>query len=444
MEKCNEGESSKFSKDDSPYSNRNVVPTVILTRSRLVSLNAARPVPTIIPQSIVKSPRPVKHVVNKAHTPIRRRINHRPSTTNSNFNKKVTTVMVNKVNVVQGTKGNAEKASANWVWIPKFTVLDHVSRLTSASMTLKTFDYTNAIGISKVPRENNMYNVDLKNVVPSEDLTCLFAKATLDESNLWHRRLGHINFKTMNKLVKFYGMKRIKREFSVARTPQQNRVAERKNKTPIEAARTMLADLLVSAISAPVNATRPNPTNSTNSFNTASSSDTAISPNFGIARKSSFVGPSKYPDDPDMPELEDIVYLDDEEDVCAEADLSNLETNIYLSVLLQLPEGKIDQTLFIKKQTEDILLVQVYVDDIIFGSVNKELFKDLEKLMTDKFQIMGELTFFFGLQVKQKDDRIFISQDKYVGEILRKFGFTDVKSASTPIETEKPLLKDPY
>nr|GFB81496.1 ribonuclease H-like domain-containing protein [Tanacetum cinerariifolium] len=54
----------------------------------------------------------------------------------------------------------------------------------------------------KVPRENNMYNVNLKNIVPSGDLTCLFAKATIDESNLWHRRLGHINFKTINKLVK--------------------------------------------------------------------------------------------------------------------------------------------------------------------------------------------------------------------------------------------------
>ncbi|GKA45762.1 putative ribonuclease H-like domain-containing protein [Tanacetum coccineum] len=54
----------------------------------------------------------------------------------------------------------------------------------------------------RVPRKNNMYSVDLKNVVPSGGLTCLFAKATLDESNLWHRRLGHINFKTMNKLVR--------------------------------------------------------------------------------------------------------------------------------------------------------------------------------------------------------------------------------------------------
>nr|GEW61207.1 hypothetical protein [Tanacetum cinerariifolium] len=54
----------------------------------------------------------------------------------------------------------------------------------------------------RVPRENNMYNVDLNNVVPSGDFTCLFAKATLDETNHWHRRLGHINFKTLNKLVK--------------------------------------------------------------------------------------------------------------------------------------------------------------------------------------------------------------------------------------------------
>nr|GEZ67497.1 hypothetical protein [Tanacetum cinerariifolium] len=68
----------------------------------------------------------------------------------------------------------------------------------------------------------------------------------------------------------------------------------------------------------------------------------------------------------------------------------------------------------------DILLVQVYVDDIIFGV----------------------LTFFLGLQVKQKKDAIFISQDKYVAKILKKFEFTEVKIASTPMETQKPLLKD--
>nr|GEY91098.1 hypothetical protein [Tanacetum cinerariifolium] len=77
--------------------------------------------------------------------------------------------------------------------------------------------------------------------------------------------------------------------------------------------------------------------------------------------------------------------------------------------------GQIDQTLFIKKQKGDILLMSS----------------------------IGELTFFLGLQVKKKEDRIFINQDKYVAEILKKFGLTEGKSASTPIDTKKPLLKDP-
>nr|GEV54227.1 putative ribonuclease H-like domain-containing protein [Tanacetum cinerariifolium] len=106
--------------------------------------------------------------------------------------------------------------------------------------------------------------------------------------------------------------------------------------------------------------------------------------------------------------------------------------------------GTIDQTLFIKKQQENILLVQIYVDDIIFGATNKALCQSFEKLMKDKFQMssMGELTFFLGLQVKQNKDVIFISQDKYVAEILKKFGLFEEKSASTPIDAEKPLLKD--
>ncbi|GKB66626.1 putative ribonuclease H-like domain-containing protein [Tanacetum coccineum] len=165
----------------------------------------------------------------------------------------------------------------------------------------------------KIPRKDNMYSFDMKNIVPKESLTCLVAKATLDESMLWHRRLGHINFKNINKLVKdnlvrglpikcfendqtcvaclkgkqhrassskdetseirknfikeienlgdkkvkiirsgngtkfknkvmddFYREKGIKREYSVAKTPQQNGVAERRNRTLIEAARTIL------------------------------------------------------------------------------------------------------------------------------------------------------------------------------------------------------------
>ncbi|GJU80154.1 putative ribonuclease H-like domain-containing protein [Tanacetum coccineum] len=106
--------------------------------------------------------------------------------------------------------------------------------------------------------------------------------------------------------------------------------------------------------------------------------------------------------------------------------------------------GQIDKTLFIKRVKGDILLVQVYVDDIIFGSTKKGMCIDFEKMMHKKFQMssMGELTFFLGLQVTQKDDGIFISQDKYVDEILNKFGFSTVKTASTPMETSKPLMKD--
>ncbi|GKE41897.1 putative ribonuclease H-like domain-containing protein, partial [Tanacetum coccineum] len=92
----------------------------------------------------------------------------------------------------------------------------------------------------------------------------------------------------------------------------------------------------------------------------------------------------------------------------------------------------------------DILLVQVYVDDIIFGSTKKSLYVEFKSLMHKKFQMssMGELTFFLWLQVMQRDDGIFISQDKYVADILKKFDFVTMKTTSTPIETNKALLKD--
>ncbi|GKE60060.1 putative ribonuclease H-like domain-containing protein, partial [Tanacetum coccineum] len=90
----------------------------------------------------------------------------------------------------------------------------------------------------KIPRKNNMYSVDMKNIVPKECLTCLVTKATLDESMLWHRRLEFKN----RVMSEFCEKKGIKREFSVARTPWQNSVAERKNRTLIEGTRTMLAD----------------------------------------------------------------------------------------------------------------------------------------------------------------------------------------------------------
>ncbi|GJX69985.1 putative ribonuclease H-like domain-containing protein [Tanacetum coccineum] len=90
------------------------------------------------------------------------------------------------------------------------------------------------------------------------------------------------------------------------------------------------------------------------------------------------------------------------------------------------------------------MLVQVYVDDIIFGSTKSSMVKDFEELMQKEFKMssMGELTFFLGLQVKQSNGGIFLSQDKYVKDILNKFDFRTIKPASTPIEAHKSLGKD--
>ncbi|GKB24308.1 putative ribonuclease H-like domain-containing protein [Tanacetum coccineum] len=106
--------------------------------------------------------------------------------------------------------------------------------------------------------------------------------------------------------------------------------------------------------------------------------------------------------------------------------------------------GTIDKILFIKKNKSDIMLVQVYVDDIIFGSTKQSMCTKFEECMHKRFQMssMGELTFFLGLQVKQQPDGIFISQNKYVVDILKKFDFWSIRTATTPIESNKPLVKD--
>nr|GEV49508.1 retrovirus-related Pol polyprotein from transposon TNT 1-94 [Tanacetum cinerariifolium] len=241
---------------------RHMVPTVVLTQSKLVPITAARPVTTAVPKTNVTRPRYAKPVVTKPLSPPRRHINCSPSPKASTFPPKVTAAKAPMVNAV---KGGQEK----WEWKPSNLrpcfpnykcindpkkgnpqhalkdkgVIDSgclrhmtgnmsyfVSQMCDKKNNVLFID-TECIVLSlefkmpdenqvllRVPRENNMYNVDLKNIIPSGNLTCLFAKATLDESNIWHRRLAHINFKTMNKLVK-----------------------ERKNMTLIEAARTMLA-----------------------------------------------------------------------------------------------------------------------------------------------------------------------------------------------------------
>ncbi|GJV29977.1 putative ribonuclease H-like domain-containing protein [Tanacetum coccineum] len=393
-----------------PHPKRNFVPRAVLMKSGLktlntagqnssraaVSVNTARPINTAYPRPIVNSAKTTSNVFNRAHSHVRRPFNKYTTNKNSNFNEKVNTVRENVttvrpkavVNDNKGNEANAVKASACWGYpqlelqekgdIDRGKITGKVSHK-CVTRRIVLFTDTECVVLSpdfkltdkshvllKVPRKDNMYSVDLRNVVPQGGLTCLFTKATLDESNLWHRRLGHINFKTMNKLVRgnlvrglplkffendhtcvacqkgkqhkgscktktvssisqplqmlhmdlfgptfvksimkkmyylvvtddfsrfswvfflatkdeisgilkafitgienqinhrvkiircdngtkfknkemnqFCGMKGIKREFSVARTPQQNGVAERKNRTLIEAARTMIAD----------------------------------------------------------------------------------------------------------------------------------------------------------------------------------------------------------
>nr|GFB43868.1 copia protein [Tanacetum cinerariifolium] len=101
-------------------------------------------------------------------------------------------------------------------------------------------------------------------------------------------------------------------------------------------------------------------------------------------------------------------------------------------------KGSIDPTLFITKHRGDILLVQIYVDDIIFGSTNPNLSKRFEKLMHSKFKMsmMGELKFFLEIQIHQSPRGIFINQAKYAQEILIKHGMTSCDGIGTPMATK--------
>ncbi|GJY37605.1 ribonuclease H-like domain-containing protein [Tanacetum coccineum] len=524
-----------------------------------------------------------------------------------------------------------------------------------------------------VPRKDNMYSVDLKNVIPQGGLICLFAKATPDESNLWHRRLGHVNFKTMNKLVRgnlvrglpskffeinqtsvagienlidlrvkvircdnriefknkvmnqFCEIKGIKREFSVARTPQQNGVAERKNRTLIEAARTMLADsklpttFLAKAVNTacrkpalsfmrpfgcPVTilntidhlGSEPNwlfdidaltksmnykpvvagnqsngnagtkacddagkasmkivpgkdyillplwPANPLFSQNSMSSPDAGFKPSREDEKKvteepgkkgddssndqakddninstnnvnavsstvnvagiednavvDTKVGRSLIrltvglsptiilrretvdenivygcADDPNMPELEDIIYSDDDEDVGAEADMNNLDAFMPVS---PIPTTRIHKDHPVEQIIGDLNLApqtrrmtKNLKEHGLFSSVQQRTnSKDFQNCLFTCFLSQEEpkkmdvkSDFLYGKIEEEvyvcqppgfkdpdfpdkKEDEIFISQDKYVTEILKKFGFSDVKTANTPMETHKPLLKD--
>nr|GEU68169.1 putative ribonuclease H-like domain-containing protein [Tanacetum cinerariifolium] len=602
---------------------KNVVPTAVLTRSRLVPLTFARPVPIVVPPTKGNPQHALKDkgvIDSGCSRHLTRNISYlsdfeeinggyvafggNPKGGKITRKGKIKTGKLDFDDIYFIKELKFNLFSVSQMCDKKNNVLFTDTESIVLSSNFKLPDENHAL--LRVPRENNMYNVDLKNIVPSGDLTCIFAKATLDESNLLHRRLGHINFKIMNKLVKVntacYVQNRVlvtkphnktPYELLLGRTPSigfmrpfgcsvtilntldplgkfdgkadkgylvrysvsskafrvfnsrtkivqetlhinflenqpnvvgsgptwlfdidtltqsmnyqpvvagnqpnssadpqhtdadatfevkepeskvhvspsnsnktrkhdHNTKREAKGKSHVKLS-TGVRNLSeefedffdnsineVNAASTPVTAVGQNLTNSTNTFSVAGPSNTVeggidyeevFAPVARIEAIRLFLAYASFMGFMVYKVVKAIYGLHQ-----ALRAWSKTLANYLLENGFQ--RKKIDQTLFIKKQKGDILLVQVYVDDIIFGSTNKDLCKAFEKLMKDKFKmsLMGELTFFLGLQVKHKQDGIFISQDKYVAKILRKFGLTDRKSASTSIDTEKPLLKDP-
>ncbi|GJS40979.1 retrovirus-related pol polyprotein from transposon TNT 1-94 [Tanacetum coccineum] len=104
--------------------------------------------------------------------------------------------------------------------------------------------------------------------------------------------------------------------------------------------------------------------------------------------------------------------------------------------------GMVDNTLFTKKKSSNLIIVQIYVD--IFGSTCQDMCDEFAKIMHDEFEMsmMGELNFFLGLQIKQMEDGIFFNQSKYIKEMLKKFGLEESKPMKTPMSSDNKLMKD--
>ena len=99
--------------------------------------------------------------------------------------------------------------------------------------------------------------------------------------------------------------------------------------------------------------------------------------------------------------------------------------------------GKVDTTLFTKKIGKDLFVLQIYVVDIIFGSTNQDFCEEFGKMMANEFEMsmIGELIYFLGLQIKQLKNGTFVSQGKYIKDMLKKFGMNESKAISTPMGT---------
>nr|GEY02858.1 reverse transcriptase [Tanacetum cinerariifolium] len=194
-------------KSNGNHKNRKACFVSVLTQSKLVPIIAARPVTAAVPKPHVTRPRQAKSIVAKPHSPPRRHINRSPSPQASNFPPKVTVVKEIQVSNGLGPKERLTilfHVHGNMSYLSEFEELNgghvafggKISGKGKIKIGKLDFDYVYIVKelkfnlpdenqvLLRVPRENNMYNVEIKNIVSSGDLTCLFAKATLDESNL--------------------------------------------------------------------------------------------------------------------------------------------------------------------------------------------------------------------------------------------------------------------
>nr|GEU86645.1 hypothetical protein [Tanacetum cinerariifolium] len=431
-------------------------------------------------------------------------INRSPSPKASNFTPKVTIVKALMVNAVKG----------NWVWKPKCPILDHVSGNTSATMTLKRFDYNDALGRSKSD----------KGVIDSGYLRHMTGNTSY-LSDFKELNGGYVAFGGNPKGGKIFGKGKIRTgkldfddvyfvkelKFNLFSVSQMVLVTKPYNKTPYELLLGRTPSIgfirpfgcLVTILNTldslgkfdgkvdegflvgysntdgdaafegkepefegrkPDSCCWENFPNSTNTFIAAGPSNTDVSLRHG---KSSYMDTSQLPDDPNMTELEDTTYSDDEEDVGAEADFTNLETTITVSPIpttrvhknhpvTQINGEGIDyEDVFAPvARIEAISLFlayaffmgfMVYQMDVksvfLYGTIEEEVyvcqppgFEDLD-YPDNVYKVVKAL---YGLY-----QALRACQDKYVAKILRKFGLTDRKSTITLIDTKKPLLKDP-
>ncbi|GJV33925.1 ribonuclease H-like domain, gag-pre-integrase domain protein [Tanacetum coccineum] len=350
--------------------------------------------------------------------------------------------------------------------------------------SLNTQDYNVgpvAFGVVRMCDNKNSFN--LENIVPSGGLACLIAKAIVDESNKWHMRLGHVNLKNINKLVKG----------NLVRGEKPNKDTGLKtNEEPVDQEDQAFLEELERLKRQEKEANDAAEAIEMKPVSTASSSGGPSYPNL-----------TNYADQDDsqIPALEDIYDNSNDgiftnasyNDEGVVANFINLETTMNeellqfkiqkVWILVDLPyEKKAIGTKWVYKNKKDErgVVVRNKASAFSYGTTDEEVYvsqpqgfvvpkfpkkvykvvkalyglhqaprawswcDEFEALMKSRFQIssMGKLTLFLGLQVKQKEDGIFISQDKYVAEILKKFDFASVKTDSTPIEIQKPLTKD--